>query len=103
MFDPVIDFLQNLSPQLKAVVSVVVSIIGVACVLKPAANTLVSFSKADWMKGIMWLIAGIVVIAISIGIIAVTYGLGKKQGDSIKSELGYDNHNTEYVKDISQF
>lgn len=103
MLDPLIELVQNASPEIKLAISALIGIVGVVCVFKPAANTIASFSKAEWLKGLMWFAAAIVVVAISVGIITVVYGFGQKQGESIESELSYDTHNVENVKNISQF
>ena len=103
MFDPLIDLVKQFGPEIKLLVSVVIGIIGLALVVKPAGKSLSAFSNKEWMGGITWLLAGLVVIALSIGGIVFIYNVGEDSGDNMKDELGYQQHiEQSYIKDNAQ-
>ncbi|MDG0820728.1 hypothetical protein M4L90_12435 [Staphylococcus equorum] len=89
MFQPVIDILQNLAPELKLLVSAIVAILGVVFVIKPVAQAFKAFSDSKWMQGLMWVIAAVVIVALSFGIIGIIYGVGEEQGTTMEEELSY--------------
>ena len=100
MFDPIIDFLQDMGPELKLLVSAIVTILGIVFVVRPIGKAFAAFSNSEWMKGLMWLIAAIVIVALSVGIIAIIYGLGEDQGESMEQKLSYDTQPTKYEQRI---
>lgn len=100
MFDPIIDLLQDIGPELKLLVSAIVGLLGIVFIVKPIGKAMAAFSDSSWMKGLMWIIAAIVIVALSVGIIAIIYGLGEEQGESMQDKLSYDSQPTKYEQRI---
>ncbi|MHD0398791.1 hypothetical protein ACY2DA_13295 [Staphylococcus simulans] len=89
MLDSLIERIQALGPEIKSVITVVIALLGVIFIAKPATKCMQSFSDAKWMQGIVWLCAGLAVIAISVGAIAILFGWGQELGTGMEEELGF--------------
>lgn len=89
MLDSLIERIQALGPEIKAVITVIIALVGIIFVAKPATKCIQSFSDAKWMQGIIWLCAGLAVVAISVGAIAILFGWGQELGTGMESELGF--------------
>lgn len=87
MFDRLIETLQNLSPDIKLLISAIVGVAAVALIVKPVIKGMSAIADGRWVPGIIWLLAALAVVAIGVGIIAVIYGLGGDIGTDMESEL----------------
>lgn len=87
MFDRLIETLQNLSPEIKLLISAIVGLAAVALIVKPIIKGMSSIADGRWVPGIIWLLAALAVVAIGVGIIAVVYGLGEDVGTDMENEL----------------
>lgn len=97
MFDPIIQRLQDISPELKPLVTAVIILVGLILLIGPAIKCIKAFSKSQWGEGIMWLLAGIAVIAVSVGAVAVIHSVGSDVGDGMKSNLSFIYSTTSLV------
>lgn len=100
VFDPFLDLLDRFEPEIKMFVIAIIGIAGIWLVMKPAAKSMSAFANKEWMNGIMWLVAAIVVVVIAGGGIYLVYNIGNEGGDNMKDELGYrPSIEQPYVKD----
>ena len=100
MFDPIIDLLQDMGPELKLLVSAIVGLLGIIFIVKPIGKAFAAFSNSEWMKGLMWIIAAVVIVPLSAGIISIIYGLGEEQGERMEDNLSFDSQPTKYEQRI---
>ncbi|MGZ9759376.1 hypothetical protein [Staphylococcus pseudintermedius] len=89
MLDPIIERIQALGPDVKAVIAAIVVLCGIIFVAKPIVNSLRLFGDAKWLQGLMWGGAALVVVAIATGALAIVFGWGKEVGTGIEGELSY--------------
>lgn len=89
MLGPFIERVQALGPEIKALITVLIALVGIVFIAKPATKCIQSFSDAKWMQAIVWLCAGLAVVAISVGLIAILFGWGKELGSSMEDQLGF--------------
>ena len=89
MLDPIVERIQALGPEAKAVIAAVVVLAGIIFVAKPVINSVKSFSDAKWLQGLMWGGAALAVVAISAGALAIVYGWGKELGNGMEGELSF--------------
>lgn len=89
IFDPFLDLLDKFEPEIKLIVSAIIGVIGLALVVKPVAKGMSAISNKEWVSGIVWILAAVVVVAIAIGGIVFVYNMGEEGGDNMKDELGY--------------
>ncbi|HDG2601324.1 TPA: hypothetical protein PCY29_002507 [Staphylococcus aureus] len=89
MLDPIIERIQSLGPEVKAVIAAIVVLAGIIFVAKPIVNSLKAFSDAKWLQGLMWGGAALVVVAIATGALAIVFGWGKEVGNGMESELSF--------------
>lgn len=87
MFDRLIETIQNLSPEIKLLISAIIGIAAIALIVKPIVKGMSSISDGRWVPGIIWLLAALAVVAIGVGIVAVVYGLGEDVGTDMENEL----------------
>ncbi|MBI5973938.1 hypothetical protein [Staphylococcus caledonicus] len=89
MLDPIIERIQSLGPEVKAVIAAIVVLAGIIFVAKPIVNSLKAFGDAKWLQGLMWGGAALVVVAIATGALAIVFGWGKEVGNGMEGELSF--------------
>ncbi|MFS4929546.1 hypothetical protein SON31_12555 [Staphylococcus aureus] len=89
MLDPIIERIQSLGPEVKAVIAAIVVLAGIIFVAKPVLNCIKAFSDTKWLQGLMWGGAALAVVAISVGALAIVYGWGNELGSGMEGELSF--------------
>lgn len=100
MLDPIWDFLRQFEPEIKLGVSIILGLAGLALAAKPVLKGMSEISNNKWMGGLIWIVAGLAVVAISVGAIYIVYNLGTDTGGGMKQELGliYQLQNSQLTK-----
>ncbi|WP_215392861.1 hypothetical protein [Staphylococcus aureus] len=89
MLDPIIERIQALGPEVKAVIAAIIVLVGIIFVAKPVINCIGSFRDAKWLQALMWGGAALCVVAVAAGALVIVFGWGKEIGTGLENELGF--------------